>query len=247
VIIAKQARGIPKKDVRGHADPYVLPVLEKLAETSFAEGDHKLATKMGLANTRLEDLPKSKVIPNTAEPVWDYLHVIKEKDFKESPQKCCVTFYVWDKDVLSRDDYIGAFSLPLQDANLDAELKWQKLTNKKGQPVGFIEVGAKLQKPVSGVESAMCKWCHKQFDVATNAPKSCMGAMYHSALSRKKAEALPAKLGIKAEVELAKKQCKWCNEFFSFSTNSATACGGVSAHSARSKIRPARGASKRAL
>jgi len=126
-------------------------------------------------------------------------------------------------------------------------LKWEKLTNKKGEPVGFIEVGAKLQKPVSPAETAICKWCHKNFDVATNAPKSCMGAMYHAALSQKKAEALPAKLGKKAAVELAKKQCKWCNEFFSFSTNSATACGGVSAHAARSKIRPARGASKKAL
>lgn len=38
VIVAKSARGIPKKDVRGHADPFVLPVLEKLPATAFADG-----------------------------------------------------------------------------------------------------------------------------------------------------------------------------------------------------------------
>jgi hypothetical protein len=211
VITAKQARGIPKKDVRGHADPYVWPVLEKIAEPSFAEGDFKLASKMGITNTPLEKLPKSKIALNTADPMWEYLHVIKEKDFKESPEKCCVTFYVWDKDTLS-SDYIGAFSLPLNATELDGVLKWQKLTNKKGEPVGYIEVGAKLQKPVSAAVSAMCKWCHKNFDVAANAPKSCMGAMYHAALSQEQADALPAKLGKKAEIEQAKKQCKWCNE-----------------------------------
>jgi len=234
VITARQARGIPKKDILGHADPYVQPILEKLTEPGHAGGDSKSAHRV-----QLEILPKSKVAPNTAEPMWEYLHVIKEKDFKEAPEKCCVTFYVWDKDKVSRDDFIGSFSLPLTPENIGLP-KWQKLTDKKGHPVGHIEVGVKFQKPISVHATAICKWCLKSYEIATNAPKSCMGAMYHSALPPEEAQVMPKKLEKKEEVESARKQCKWCNEFFTFASNTPTSCGGMSAHAARSKVRPIR-------
>lgn len=238
VVAARQARGIPKKDVRGHADPFVVPVIEKPPASAFAEGK---VTAKAADRVRVEALSKSKICKNTPEPVWDYIHVVNAQDLKE-PEKLCVTFYVWDKDKLSKDDFIGSFSLPLTSVGTD--LIWGKLTTDKGEPVGMIECGIKLQKPVTSTDTAVCKFCHEKFDIEKNGPKSCMKAMYHAALSKEQAEGLPAQLDKKAAVEAEKKQCKWCNEFFTFASNSPKACGGTSAHAARSTIRPPRGAKK---
>jgi len=215
VITARQARNIPRRDLKSRADPYVVPVLEKVPDGEAKGG-----------NLKLRELPKSIVVPKTASPLWDYIHVLT--DVPEI-NKCCITFNVFDKATL-----IGSYTMPLAaiDPAGPGTLKWGKIRNKNGAPVGVIEVGAKLQKPVSHNTTAVCKWDHKEFQIVQNKPHACMHAMYHGALSPANVQKLPQKMAEREKRHSEKKQCRWCNAVFTFDTNGPKACRGANAHAA---------------
>ena len=113
-----EARELAPKDKRGTSDPYVILTLG---------GERR----------------KSKTIPRNLNPKWNESFALAVYDLQEMLQ-----VEVFDKDLLSKDDFLGCVSLPVE----------QIVDSFNGQPI-FFELSSGTAghgKYVSGWWSARC-------------------------------------------------------------------------------------------
>ena len=104
-----EARNLKVADTNGFSDPFVQMKIKGLFHKSH----------------------KTRVIPKNVNPVWDEDFVLEPSH----PDKDILVIRVYDKDTVSKNDFLGEVRLPvIQYMNRGTCDEWRALTTKAGGP-----------------------------------------------------------------------------------------------------------------